>query len=57
MTDTPFALGRIEVIDERDKNFPVSTVLAESGNDLPYFPKRYWWADGWWGNQGQNPRS
>lgn len=55
MTDTPFALGRIEVIDERDKNFPVSAVLAETGDNLPYFPKRYWWADGWWGNQGPNP--
>lgn len=43
-------LGRIEVIDERDKNFPVSAVLAEG--ELPPIPSRYWWADGWWGNQG-----
>lgn len=50
------ALGRIEVIDERDKNYPVSGMLAEtSTQDRPFFPKRTWWDDGWWGNQGPNP--
>ena len=55
MTDTLHALGRIEVLDERDKNFPVSAVLAEAKDTLPPIPKRFWWADGWWGNQGQAP--
>lgn len=50
-------LGRIEVIDERDKNFPVSTILAEAEaeDELPVIKRRYWWADGWWGNQGSMP--
>ena len=50
------SLGRIEVIDERDKNFPVSAVLASVVEEgLPDFPRRFWWADGWWGNQGPYP--
>lgn len=55
MTDILHALGRIEVLDERDKNFPVATVLAETKDTLPPIPRRFWWADGWWGNQGQAP--
>lgn len=51
----PRALGRIEVIDERDKNFPISTALKETIAGLPDFPRRFWWADGWWGNQGRYP--
>jgi len=51
-----FTLGRIEVLDERDKNFPVSSVLtSESIKGLPDFKRRLWWADGWWGNQGSMP--
>ena len=37
------ALGRIEVPDDRDKNFPVSAVLAEAEEGLPDFPKRLFW--------------
>ena len=57
MSDLPFALGRIEVIDERDKNFPVSEILQGSIDEakLLDFPRRFWWADGWWGNQGKAP--
>jgi len=55
MTDILHGLGRIEVIDERDKNFPVSTVLAEAKDTLPPIPRRFWWSDGWWGNQGDMP--
>ena len=49
------SLGRIEVVDERDKNFPVSTVLSESPGGLPDISTRQWWANGWWGNQGPMP--
>jgi hypothetical protein len=54
MSNIPFSLGRIEVIDERDANYPVSSVLLE-GTKRKDFPKRAWWADGWWGNQGPYP--
>lgn len=53
--DIPRALGRIEVIDERDKNFPVSSILSEAKSGVPDIPRRFWWADGWWGNQGSYP--
>jgi hypothetical protein len=50
------SLGRIEVIDERDKNFPVSAILQGTVDDeMPDIPRRFWWADGWWGNQGALP--
>ena len=41
-------LGRLESVDERDKLFPVSRVL----HTMPNIPHKYWWAEGWWGNQG-----
>ena len=49
-------LGRIEVIDERDKNFPLRAVLQTTeGEGRPNVPKRTWWDDGWWGDQGFYP--
>ena len=55
MTDD-HSLGRIEVIDERDKNYPLSNILAEEqGAPAPNIPKRMWWDNGWWGNQGSAP--
>lgn len=50
-----FSLGRIVVIDERDKNFPISTLLEESVDEMVDLPRRFWWSDGWWGNQGSMP--
>jgi hypothetical protein len=44
--------GRIEIIDERDKNFPLSAAFPD---ELPDYPSRFWWANGWWGNQGSTP--
>jgi hypothetical protein len=44
-------LGRIEVVDERDKQFPVSTVL-EGITAPPDIKRRFWFDNGWWGNQG-----
>lgn len=40
--------GRLENFDERDGNFPVSAIILET----PPITEKYWWADGWWGDQG-----
>lgn len=42
--------GRVEVIDERDKEYPISEILDST--ERPDIPRRFWFADGWWGNQG-----
>lgn len=47
-----FTLGRVHVPDERDKKFPMSAAIPMSAGDRTY---RYWWANGWWGNQGAKP--
>lgn len=41
--------GRIESPDARDNLFPVSAVITNIPTQLR---EKYWWADGWWGNQG-----
>lgn len=41
--------GRIESPDARDDLFPVATVLNAVP---PQLREKYWWADGWWGDQG-----
>lgn len=41
--------GRIESPDARDSLFPVSAVITNIPSNLR---EKYWWADGWWGNQG-----
>lgn len=41
--------GRIESPDSRDDSFPVSSVLPTIP---PTLKEKYWWADGWWGDQG-----
>lgn len=43
------AFGRLECPDSRDSLFPVSSVLHGVPPDLT---EKYWWADGWWGDQG-----
>jgi len=42
--------GRLVSIDDRDKLYPVSAVL----HTPPDIPNKYWWAEGWWGNQGSS---
>jgi len=44
--------GRIEVVDERDKLYPIGTVINESIDSLPNIKLKEWWDDGWWGDQG-----
>jgi hypothetical protein len=48
------SFGRIFKEDERDKSFPVANVISTSS--LPNIPKKNWWADGWYGNQGSTSR-
>lgn len=44
------AFGRLESpYDSRDALFPVSAVLPSAPSNLK---EKYWWADGWWGDQG-----
>lgn len=51
-TNTPVGergLGRLILEDERDKNFQIRALLPRAVA-LPTW--RYWWAQGWWGDQG-----
>ena len=43
--------GRVEKPDPRDKDFPISKILSE--DNVPDITEKYWWANGWWGNQGK----
>jgi hypothetical protein len=54
MSSLPHNLGRIEVPDERDRMFLLADALPPAAaEDLPEY--KYWWASGWWGNQGSLP--
>lgn len=48
-------LGRLEDFDERDLDFPVSSAIETVEGEVPEIPRRFWWADGWWGDQGSTP--
>lgn len=45
-------LGRIYLPDERDLAYPLSAVLPRTAPERRW---RYWWANGWWGDQGARP--
>lgn len=45
-------LGRVHIPDERDKNFPMKGVLPNKAPSITY---KYWWANGWWGDQQRTP--
>lgn len=45
-------LGRIIKVDERDKQFLISSLLPQ---ELPGITYKYWYPSGWWGDQGYNP--
>jgi hypothetical protein len=45
-----FGLGRLPAEDERDRRFSVAPLLAPTTRTY-----RYWWANGWWGDQGSMP--
>lgn len=44
--------GLIFSKDPRDQQFPISEVLT----DKPVISSKYWWSDGWWGNQRSTPQ-
>lgn len=46
--------GRVYKEDSRDFNFKVSDVL--NSIEMPPLETKFWWADGWNGNQGSTPR-
>lgn len=50
--DHPNPLGRIHIPDERDADYPISAALP----DAEVRGWRYWWADGWWGDQFYTPQ-
>lgn len=51
MSENLTGLGRLRIEDERDLNYPVSTVLTpRRGVDF-----QYWNSHKWWGDQGSTP--
>jgi hypothetical protein len=54
MTDQELKLklGRIIVPDSRDSKFQIKALLPK---ELPGIDYKYWWPNGWWGNQGNSP--
>lgn len=45
--------GRLYIEDKRDDNYPLSFALATTAP--PAITQKFWYADGWWGDQGNNP--
>jgi len=45
-------LGRFIKPDDRDKKFLISSILPKKSPGITY---KYWWTNGWWGNQGNTP--
>ena len=43
-----YNFGRIEVEDSRDRSYGIAPMLMS----VPQISERFWWDDGWWGNQG-----
>jgi len=50
MSEITRQFGYLQQEDARDNNFPVSSMLMET----PFIKEKYWWADGWWGDQGSS---
>lgn len=48
-----YGLGRRPADDERDRMFRLAEALPAQEPDMTR--ARYWWAQGWWGNQGPTP--
>lgn len=46
------AFGRVYKEDPRDNNFLIRDVIPQE--NLPYIEKKFWWADGWHGDQGRS---
>lgn len=52
MTELENKLGRIFIPDERDNKFLLKSMLPSKTPGITY---KYWWPQGWWGDQGQTP--
>ena len=52
MAETPYSLGRLVVPDNRDANYPMAEMLPPK-DAVAGMTYRYWWANGWWGDQGR----
>lgn len=46
-------LGRFIKPDTRDKKFLISSMLPKKSPGITY---KYWWTNGWWGDQGYTPQ-
>lgn len=51
MAKPDLGLGRRYVTDGRDTRFPMQAALPPEVRGT----RRYWWANGWWGDQGSRP--
>lgn len=51
----PYGLGRKWDPDDRDRLYPVRTLLKRVEPEEPR-THRYWWTSGWWGDQGRTPQ-
>lgn len=48
-----YGLGRIHLPDARDHAYLIADVLPRARSLRPW---RYWWDNGWWGDQGETPQ-
>jgi len=46
-------LGRVYRPDKRDNKFQMKSMLPKQTPGITY---KYWWASGWWGDQGSTPQ-
>lgn len=53
MINEAFGLGRRRSADEQDQRFPIRKLLRAEPARREY---RYWWPEGWWGNQQNTPQ-
>lgn len=47
-----YAMGRLYSPDIRDKEYPISPLLTQRRTAQV---RRFWYSNGWWGNQGVSP--
>jgi hypothetical protein len=47
-----YRLGRLYAPDARDHGFPMQMAIRRGAAAIR---SKYWWANGWWGNQGDKP--
>ena len=48
---TQHGCGRLPAVDPRDQNFTIQAFMA-ARPPTSLARIKYWWADGWWGDQG-----